>query len=367
MDVTVIYYTTLEPFDRSTLYNHCKTDSIAIVEPFYKGTLCNGVVSALGVNRSARVLSIGVPRKFIRSYGTVHNKMWSAALPSKQWRIDLSNSLGPVKSLLFEDAKSWWEDLSVDLIRGRKVLVTGASGMLGSHFLAALLHLQQQLAGDLEINAVVHTSVPEWFAEESSEGRLHFHQADLGKAAAVDALPAADIVIHAATYSQPALFTRDPGATITLNTTATLALLDKVRRGGRFLFLSSSEVYSGLEDPPYREEQIGLTNTTHARACYIEGKRCGEAACLVIIVTTLRRRRLDFVWRMVRELVGEISVCCTRLSNERFGTGESNCWMMDPRSEPIAIYPTPCSCCGASCFAASSLSTTSAESGIPVF
>ncbi len=191
----------------------------------------------------------------------------------------MSNSLGPVKSLLFEDAKSSWGDLSVDLIRGRKVLVTGASGMLGSHFLAALLHLQQQLAGDLEINAVVHTSVPEWFAEESSEGRLHFHQADLGKAAAVDALPAADIVIHAATYSQPALFTRDPGATITLNTTATLALLDKVRRGGRFLFLSSSEVYSGLEDPPYREEQIGLTNTTHARACYIEGKRCGEAAC----------------------------------------------------------------------------------------
>ncbi len=191
----------------------------------------------------------------------------------------MSGSLGSAKSLLIEDAKIAWGDLSLDLIRGRRVLVTGASGLLGSHFLATFLHLQQQLDGDLKIEAVVRTAVPEWFAEEHADGRIHFHQSDLGRPAAVDALPAADIVIHAATYSQPALFTRDPVATITLNTTVTLSLLDRIKQGGRFLFLSSSEIYSGLENPPYREEQIGLTNTTHARACYIEGKRCGEAAC----------------------------------------------------------------------------------------
>ena len=191
----------------------------------------------------------------------------------------MSGSLELAKALLFEDGKYAWGDLPLDLVRGRKILVTGASGLLGSHFLAALLHLQQELAGDLEIDAVVRTSVPEWFAGESAEGRIRFHQADLEKPTAVDALPAADIVIHSATYSQPALFTQDPVATIRLNTTVTLSLLDKINPSGSFLFLSSSEIYSGLENPPYREEQIGLTNTTHARACYIEGKRCGEAAC----------------------------------------------------------------------------------------
>ncbi len=74
MDVTVLYYTTLEPFDRSTLYTNSKTDRIAVVEPFYEGTLCHEVVSALGADRSARVLSIGVPRQFLRSYGTVHQQ-----------------------------------------------------------------------------------------------------------------------------------------------------------------------------------------------------------------------------------------------------------------------------------------------------
>lgn len=72
MDVTVIYYTTIEPFDRRTLSANCKNERIAIVEPFYEGTLCHEVVSALGPDRSVRVLTIGVPRRFRPSYGTVH-------------------------------------------------------------------------------------------------------------------------------------------------------------------------------------------------------------------------------------------------------------------------------------------------------
>jgi transketolase len=71
MDLTVIYYTTLEPFDRNTLYENSKADRIAIVEPFYEGTLCHEVVSAFGASRSIRILPIGVPREFRRSYGTV--------------------------------------------------------------------------------------------------------------------------------------------------------------------------------------------------------------------------------------------------------------------------------------------------------
>jgi len=58
-----------------------------------------------------------------------------------------------------------------------------------------------------------------------------------------------------------------------------MALLDNLADGGRFLFISTSEVYSGLPNPPYHEAQIGTTNTTHARSCYIEAKRCGEAIC----------------------------------------------------------------------------------------
>jgi nucleoside-diphosphate-sugar epimerase len=53
--------------------------------------------------------------------------------------------------------------------------------------------------------------------------------------------------------------------------------MEKLFPKGKFLFISTSELYSGISNPPFSEAQIGSTNTTHPRACYIEGKRCGEA------------------------------------------------------------------------------------------
>ena len=72
-------------------------------------------------------------------------------------------------------------------------------------------------------------------------------------------------------------FMQNPVKTLQLNTSTTLLLFEKLLPGGKFLFISTSELYSGLSHPPFTEQQIGTTNTTHPRACYIEGKRCGEA------------------------------------------------------------------------------------------
>lgn len=45
------------------------------------------------------------------------------------------------------------------------------------------------------------------------------------------------------------------------------------------MYISTSEVYSGAI-PPYVEGILGTTTPEHARACYIESKRCGEAICM---------------------------------------------------------------------------------------
>lgn len=54
-------------------------------------------------------------------------------------------------------------------------------------------------------------------------------------------------------------------------------MLDKLNKNGKILYASSSAVYSGLIKDSFEEEDIGITNTVHPRACYIEGKKCGEA------------------------------------------------------------------------------------------
>jgi len=87
------------------------------------------------------------------------------------------------------------------------------------------------------------------------------------------------VVIHSAGYAQPVLFMSNPVATMQINISATIALLERLKPNGSFLFLSSSEVYCGLTDSLFREEYIGTTTPYHPRAAYIEGKRSGEAVC----------------------------------------------------------------------------------------
>lgn len=85
-----------------------------------------------------------------------------------------------------------------------------------------------------------------------------------------------DYIIHGAGYGQPQMFTKDKIATLRVNTTTTLDLLKRLHEDGKFLYISTSEVYSGVP-PLHNEDMIGNTTPQHPRACYIEGKRCGEA------------------------------------------------------------------------------------------
>jgi transketolase len=69
MDVTVLYATTLNPFDADTLSRELAGDDVVVVEPFFAGTLAGPVSEALR-DRPTRLHFVGVPRVVIRDYGT---------------------------------------------------------------------------------------------------------------------------------------------------------------------------------------------------------------------------------------------------------------------------------------------------------
>ena len=75
LDVSVLYYTTVAPFDgaalraRSGQSGQSKHGRIALVEPFYAGTLIPEVTEAMG-GTPVRVAAIGVPRQLLTHYGT---------------------------------------------------------------------------------------------------------------------------------------------------------------------------------------------------------------------------------------------------------------------------------------------------------
>lgn len=73
-DVTVLYYTTLEPFDKETLAANCESGKILICEPEYKGSLLYDVFEALP-GRALQIEQVAFPKEIFRNYGTYDEKM----------------------------------------------------------------------------------------------------------------------------------------------------------------------------------------------------------------------------------------------------------------------------------------------------
>jgi UDP-glucuronate decarboxylase len=171
--------------------------------------------------------------------------------------------------IIFEDSAVVLESVDFAPMDGATVFITGATGLLGTHFLASLCLLKEKGA---KINVLAeHHSTPADYTVEIARRGGFLLRNEIPKGA--------DMVIHAAGYAQPSVFTLNPAETIRLNTTVTQELLKNLWTGGRLLFISSSGVYNGLTKARAAETDIGTTTPYHPRACYIEGKRCGEAIC----------------------------------------------------------------------------------------
>lgn len=71
LDVTVLYYTTISPFDSKTLKDNCPSLKVLLCEPYYQGALSLEVTKALA---PAPILldCLGVPHRFLTDYGEAH-------------------------------------------------------------------------------------------------------------------------------------------------------------------------------------------------------------------------------------------------------------------------------------------------------
>lgn len=185
-----------------------------------------------------------------------------------------------MNEILLQIGKNVTKNIDLNSLNNKTILITGSSGLIGINLVASLRALCEQGKGPRLVICAVNSKVKDF-----DKSIFNFPQASVVSgdlANGIDFLRDYgnfDYIIHTAGYGQPGKFMADPVKTLKLNTSTTIQLFELLNESGNFLFLSTSEVYSGLEFSPHKETDIGTTNTNHPRGCYIEAKRCGEAIC----------------------------------------------------------------------------------------
>jgi transketolase len=95
LDLTVLYATSLRPFGAETLASLApEAGPVVSVEPWYEGTATHVLAEALAP-LALRHVSIGVPRAFIRAYGTAHDIDADLGLDAAGIRRRIVEVLGP--------------------------------------------------------------------------------------------------------------------------------------------------------------------------------------------------------------------------------------------------------------------------------
>lgn len=181
---------------------------------------------------------------------------------SKTYRADLEKAAGDVVSL--------------DKLEGRSVLVTGATGTIGSFVADLLLHCLPSVTV-----YALGRSRERLEARFGKRERLVPVEQDMRKA--LDFSFQADYVIHSASSPYPSVFGKDPVGTLLETLEGTYHLLEYARSAGskRLMYISSSEVYGKGPVPEggYPEEAACLGDPANPRNCYPLGKLATENLC----------------------------------------------------------------------------------------
>lgn len=195
--------------------------------------------------------------------------------------------------LYLQDVRAVAElDFPWEQLQGRSILISGATGMIGSYLIDVLL----EKGLDVTVYALGRNreKARERFTKWWDDKRLVFVECDINRGIELD-VQTVDYVFHAASNTHPVAYATDPIGTITTNIIGTNVLLDFAANHGcrRVLFASSVEVYGENRGDcdGFREDYCGYLNCNTLRAGYPESKRAGEALCQAYI----RQKGLDVV------------------------------------------------------------------------
>lgn len=173
------------------------------------------------------------------------------------------------------------EQISWEKLQGKTVLITGASGMIGSYMLSVLTLLNDERNYNIRILAMVRNIrklSEEICVRKDVEILCHDVTEKLKWEGKID------YIIHAASPASPLIMRDQPVETIAANTLGTFYTLDlaKEKTCQGYLFISSREIYGQPDKGQefFYENTYGFVDQLNPRSCYSEGKKAAETMCM---------------------------------------------------------------------------------------
>lgn len=169
-------------------------------------------------------------------------------------------------------------NLPLEKLQGKNILVTGATGLIGSCVVELLLNCD---VPDCHVYASGRNEdkANELFKAYSNNRRLHFVQHDVTEELKTDTI--FHYIIHAASGANPVQYSTNPVGIMKANIWGT----DNLLRYGlehhmeKFVYVSSGDAYGECEHERITEDCSGYVNPQVLRSCYPSSKRAAESLC----------------------------------------------------------------------------------------
>lgn len=174
-------------------------------------------------------------------------------------------------------------DLPWGKLAGKKVMISGATGMVGKMLIDALMYKNTKEALGVSVVALGRNKEKARgrFPDYMDADKFEFVECDINEG--IEYRGKVDFVLHLASSTHPKQYATEPVATVMANVIGLNNLLDFAVKNGaeRFLFASSVEVYGENrgDTEKFDENYLGYINCNILRAGYPESKRAGEALC----------------------------------------------------------------------------------------